>query len=53
MADRARESLDLAVAVNTLADRGVVPLRTDVIGHAALVTVADVRRQGAGRGRAA
>jgi hypothetical protein len=53
IADRAHESLDLAVAVNTLADRGVVQLRTDVIGHSALVTVADVRRQASGRGRAA
>jgi hypothetical protein len=53
IADRAHRSLDLAGAVNTLANRGVVPLRTDVIGHAALATVADVRRQNAGRGRAA
>lgn len=53
LADRAHESLDLARAVNTLADRGIVPLHTDPIGHAALATVADARRQNAGRGRAA
>jgi hypothetical protein len=53
IADRAHRSLDLAAAVNTLANRGVVPLRTDVIGHAALATVADARRQNTGRGRAA
>lgn len=53
VADRAHQSLDLACAVNTLANRGVAPLRTDTIGHAALATVADARRQNAGRGRAA
>lgn len=53
VADRAHESLDLAQAVNTLADRGLVPLHTDTVGHAALVAVADARRQNAGRGRAA
>ncbi|MBN9619183.1 MAG: hypothetical protein J0H43_05565, partial [Actinobacteria bacterium] len=53
IADRAHESLDLARAVNGLADRGVVPLHTDAVGHSALVSVADARRQNAGRGRAA
>ena len=53
IADRAHQSLDLARAINTLADRGVVPLHTDLIGYSALVTVADARRQNAGRGRAA
>jgi hypothetical protein len=51
--DRARQSLDLAGAINTLANRGDVPFHTDGTGLSALATIADTLRQNATRSRAA
>jgi hypothetical protein len=51
--DRARKSLDLAAAVNILANRGDVPFRTDVTGLSALAVISDARRQNATRSRVA